>query len=134
MLDLTDLTPCLASTNPPCLFNFYGDEDAAHADLARANRCILAPKDGYQVMRYGQYKAAERAFYLDDPLTTIDERHYTEMFEVLPPLHCQSHRSFHSFLMSEFHAGVYTRQYACSLGHYVCRMVDATDTSTWITA
>ncbi len=123
----------LASINPPCLFNFYLTSAAAEADKPRANNTMLTPANGYTVLTYDEYRAGERHYYLQDALTTIDERRYHEMLDILPPLHYRSQGGFHRFCMSEFQQHVYTMQYASAQGHYVCRMVDATDATTWIT-
>jgi hypothetical protein len=84
-------------------------------------------------MTYDAYKQAERQFYLSDPLQEITLEKFTEMFEVLPPEHVRTQNGIFSFLMIEHFSGPFTSQYASYGGKHYTRLVDATDTSTWIT-
>lgn len=124
----------LACTTPPSLFNYYLTEEAAKADLPRANR---DEPGKYSIMTEDQFYTAQRAFYLGDPPAEITEEKFTEMFEVLPPLKYHSGEGFASFLMSEFHSGPYTHQYIRVTkdgeARYYSKLVDATDRSTWMT-
>ena len=128
---MTNQDIILASIAPPSLFNFYPDRLAAEADIARANRDTLA-RGPYSVMTYGEYKAAEREFYLADPAQEITAEKFTEMLGILPPLKWTSTGTFESFLMSEFWSVPYTHQYIRRGNRYFTKLVDATDRSTWM--
>lgn len=124
----------LATTNPPRIFNFYPTTDAAQEDMPRASKSTATYGWGpYAAMSYEAYKAAERHFYLAQPAYDVTADTFEEMLGVLPPLHYEIYNGFTSFLMSEFFSGPYTHQYAACNGRCYCKMVDATDRSTWMT-
>lgn len=52
-------------------------------------------------MRYEDYKAKEREFYLSGPEEQIPEKKFVEMLGVLPPERWENKGDFESFLMSE---------------------------------
>lgn len=125
----------LACTAPPSAFNFYPTEEAAQADLPRANR---DEPGKYSIMTWAEFGAAQRAFYLGDPPEEITQDKFQDAFEVLPPLKYHGGEGFESFLMSEFHSIPYTHQYirvtkGCNT-RYFSKLVDATDRSTWMSA
>ena len=85
-------------------------------------------------MTYAAYKQAERAYYLTQPLQEITREQYWYHLEVLPPEAWEDGDGVNRFLMSEYQHASYTHQYAVWQGRYFCRLVDAHDRSTWITA
>ena len=56
-----------------------------------------------------------------------------EALECLPPLKWHRENGVERFLMSEFYSGSLTHQYARIGDLCGCRLVDATDRTTWIT-
>ena len=139
-MQIADTTIVLASLNPPSIWDFYGNVFEAAARESEANEYNThlikhgAPERTYQVMTYGEYKAAERRVYLAGPPTEITEETFIEMLEVLPPVAWTRRNNFESFLMSEHYSGPYTSQYARHGKRYYTKMVDCTDRSTWMTA
>jgi hypothetical protein len=59
-------------------------------------------------MRYEEYKAKDRKFYLSRPAEKITADKFLEMPDVLPPKKCENTGDFESFLMSEHWSGPYT--------------------------
>jgi hypothetical protein len=125
----------IARTAPPSAFNFYPTEEAAKADLPRANR---DESGKYSVMTWAEFENAQRAFYLGDAPEEITQEKFQDAFEVLPPLKYHGGAGFESFLMSEFHSIPYTHQYIRvtkdGKDRYFSKLVDATDRQTWMTA
>jgi hypothetical protein len=131
----------LASLTPyPSVWSFYPTAEAAAAKADDANTYAKriadtqgAPLKHYEPMTYEAYKAAERQFYLSQPLKEITEQRFNEAYEVLPPKAVRNADGVFSFLMSEHWSGPYTSQYAAYQGRHFTRLVDASDRSTWIT-
>ena len=124
----------LACLNPPSIWQFYPCLDIAASVQTDVNaRNTLWPERTYTPMLYTDYTAAERAYYLDQPLQEITEAQWTYQHEVLPPLQPHTEQGMYRFLCSEFMNGPYTSQYAAYQGRYYTRLVDATDPTTWIT-
>ncbi len=133
MASILDYEFCLAATDCLGIWNFYPTMDAARADMERAN--ASDPKRTYAPMEYSAYKAHERTKMLEDGPQEITREKFMEMLEVLPPLKWeQGAFGFESFLMSEFWSGPYTHQYARRGDTFWCKMVDATDRTTWMKA
>src|SRR5262245_6446303 len=135
---MNPLTYVLASLNPPNLWSFYESLEAAAFDAEEANAYSKhlekhgLPASHYEPMTYEAYEAAERQDYLTQPLEEISAERYEAMLSVLPPEHWE-HGRLERFLLSEHWRGPYTSQYAAYRGRYFTRIVDATDTTTWIT-
>lgn len=129
---ITDNTWCLASVapNPFRVWSFYKDKDSAcdNMDIAnhREDKCF------YEPMLYGEYTRKEREALLSQPMKEVTEEQYDEMLCVLPPLRW-TRGVLESFFMSEFWTGTYTTMYASFNGKFYQKMVDYSDTSTWIT-
>lgn len=135
-MQITEQTIVLAITNPPSLWNFYTHPTLAAADLDRANTShqeTYPNAPSYRVMTYGQYKEAERAFYLADPPIVITSEAFFEMLGCLPPERYEHHGDFESFLCAEHYSGPFTHQYVRHGDRYYSKMVDALDRRTWIT-
>ena len=138
-MQITNDTIVLASLNPPSVWDFYGNVFEAAARESEANEYNTrlmqhgAPERTYQVMTYGEYKAAERHFYLADLPTVITEETFMEMLEVLPPKAWRHEGTFESFLLAEHWSGPYTSQYARHGTRYYTKLVDCTDRATWMT-
>ena len=131
----------LASLNPPSVWQYYPtlEAAAAKADVVneyskRLDARLGTPARHYAPMTFEAYRQAERQFYLSDPLREISEEKFQDMFEVLPPQAVTNADGISSFLMMEHFSGPFTSQYARYRGKHYTRLVDATDTSTWITA
>jgi len=132
----------LASLDPPSVWDFYPSIEAAAVMQDEANAYNIklekhgAPKRSYEPMRYEDYKAKEREFYLSRPEEPILERTFVEMLGVLPPERYENKGDFESFLMSEYWSGPYTQQYvrrgAGEDAKYWTKLVDATDRKTWM--
>ncbi len=123
----------LAAVDRLGIWGFYPTMDAARADMERAN--ASDPTCKYAPMEYSAYKSLEREQMLGDGPQQITREKFMEMLEVLPPLKWERGAfDFESFLMSEFMSGPYTQQYARRGDTFWCKMVDATDRTTWMTA
>src|ERR1017187_8336701 len=94
----------LASLDPPSVWDCFPSLEAAAAKQEEANAYNVkleahgAPKRSYEPMRYEDYKAKEREFYLSRPEEQIPEKKFVEMLEVLPPDKWESKGDFESFL------------------------------------
>ena len=83
-------------------------------------------------MTYEEYHAAERAFYIEQPLEEVTAERFYEMLNVLPPRCWITLKGVEMFCMSEMLTGTYTDQYAKAGDKYYTKIVDAKDRSTWI--
>jgi hypothetical protein len=132
----------LASLDPPSVWDLFPTMETAAAKQEEANAYNVkleahgAPKRNYVPMRYDDYKAKEREFYLASPEAQITEKKFVEMLEVLPPARWESKGDFESFLMSEHWSGPYTQQYVRrgngDKAEYWTKLVDSTDRKTWM--
>lgn len=132
----------LASLDPPSVWSFFPSIEAAQAKQQEANEYNVrlekhgAPKRHYEPMRYEDYKAKEREFYLSRPAERVSAKTFTEMLEVLPPKNWRNEGDFESFLMIEHWSGPYTQQYARrgsgEDAQYWTKLVDSTDRGTWM--
>jgi hypothetical protein len=132
----------LASLDPPSVWDMFPSLEAAAAKQEEANAYNVkleahgAPKRNYQPMRYEDYKAREREFYLSRPAEEIPEKKFVEMLGVLPPVKWENKGDFESFLMSEHWSGPYTQQYVRrgngDEAKYWTKLVDSTDPKTWM--
>lgn len=134
---ILDYEYVLANVAKLAVWNFYPTLEAAAADAPRAHAERFCDAV-YTAMTWADYKAAERAHYLEPEPEEITEDRFMEMLEVLPPMAWHQGYDFESFLMSEFQTGTYTRQFA-RRGHgdgakYYTRIVDASKRDTWMKA
>jgi hypothetical protein len=132
----------LACLDPPTVWDLFPSMEPAAAKQAEANAYNVqleahgAPKRHYEPMRYDDYRAKEREFYLSSPEREIPEETFVEMLGVLPPVKWENKGDFESFLMSEHWSGPYTQQYVRrgngDDAKYWTKLVDSTDRKTWM--
>jgi hypothetical protein len=127
----------LANVTRPGIFNFYPTEEAARADMERANTENFCGWGPYEPMTYDAYRTLEEAIYLRDPAEEITEEQWYYFLEVLPPDNLETRPGYTSFLLSEHQSGNYTSQYvAVGRGderRYFTKTVNALLPSTWLT-
>ena len=135
-MQITETTILLGHLNPPSIWNFYDHPALAAADLNRANetnRATYPDAPSYQVLTYGQYKAAEAAFYLADPPQEITQEAWQQMFTCLPPKAYQHAEDWESFLCEEHMSGPFTYQYVRHGERYYSKIVNSLNRYTWMT-
>ncbi len=81
---------------------------------------------------YKMYAEKERELYLTGPVKITDED-YDDALNVLPPENWTRTGPIEHFRMMEYTTGSITNQYARMGDKYICKPIDATDKSTWIT-
>lgn len=124
-------TIVIASTYPPRLFDLYKTREAALERLADVNRSN--PDHRYEVMTLGQYDAAERTYYLSQPLTEITPERFDDMLNILPPVAWQHRDGVERFIISEAEQGYFHMQFAKRGERCFCRPVHVREQATWIT-
>jgi hypothetical protein len=120
-------------TQRPTVWDFYPDRDAAERGrLAISPSSSFGGPEDYEAITVEEFHERQRAFYLRD-ITPISAETWIERLEVLPPHQWEQADGVERFMLSEFLDGPFTHQYARRGKHHFTRIVNADDSSTWIT-
>ena len=91
-------------------------------------------KAGYVVMSFEELDKHKRHILLTKPVTESTKEQFEYALNVLPPLYYTERSGVIMFCMREMYTATFTTQYAYDrhTDKYYCKMVDCTDTTTWI--
>ncbi len=129
-----NLDICVVSEQTLHVYDFLQDGESEKDLLKRAEDYAAKwdHSDTYKVMTFAEYQELKREKYISMPLNEISEERYEEMLDVLPPLQYGQNEGLESFFCREYYEGTYTNQYAKHNGKFYQKLVDITDSSTWI--
>lgn len=91
-----------------------------------------AKKKNYKVVTWEEFEKLQREFYTNRPLEETTEEQFFDSLNCLPPFQWCTFNGVEMFCMSEMYTGTYTTQYARIGKKFYTKMVDSTDSSTWI--
>jgi len=121
-------TACIVDMERMRIYDFFETLNNARISCTKLN---AEESTNYSILRYGQFLKLEKASILK-PATKITKEKFWEMLEILPPLNWIQNGEYESFCMSEFWTSSYTQSYGRCDDEYIEKMVDYSDSSTFI--